>query len=106
MSAPLGLSYFHPCGFFAGVSGTYVDQEVRRAASSTQGQSQDRFFLVDAMLGYRFPKRFGLVSLGIKNLFGTRLRFQDDSFREFRDEPATGPYFPKRVISARITLNF
>ncbi len=106
MSAPLGLTYFHPRGFFAGVSGTYVDQEVRRAASSTQGQGQDRFFLVDAMLGYRFPKRFGLVSLGIKNLFGTRLRFQDDSFREFRDEPATGPYFPERVISARITLNF
>lgn len=106
LSAPLGLTYFHPRGFFAGVSGTYVDQEVRRAASSTQGQGQDRFFLVDAMLGYRFPKRFGLVSLGIKNLFGTRLRFQDDSFREFRDEPATGPYFPKRVISARITLNF
>ena len=82
----------------------YVDQEVRRAASSTQGQGQDSFFVVDAMLGYRFPKRRGLMSLGIKNLFETRLKFQDDSFREFRDEPVTGPYFPERFISARITL--
>lgn len=106
ISAPLGLTYFHPCGFFAGVTGTYVDQEVRRDASSTQGQGEDSFFLVDAMLGYRFPKRFGLVSLSFKNLFGTRLRFQDDSYREFRDEPATGPYFPERFISARIKLNF
>ena len=106
ISAPLGLTYFHPSGWFAGVRGTYVDQKVRRAASSTQGQGEDSFFVVDAMLGYRFPKRRGMMSLGIKNLFETRLKFQDDSFREFRDEPVTGPYFPERFINARITLNF
>ena len=106
MSAPLGLTYFHPSGLFAGVRGTYVDQEVRRDVSSTQGQGQDSFFVVDAMLGYRFPKRKGLISIGVTNLFQTKFRYQDDSFREFRDEPVTGPYFPDRVITARITLNF
>lgn len=105
-SVPLALRYFHPCGFFAGINGTYVDQEVRRSEFSTQGQGHDSFFLVDANVGYRFAKRRGLVSLAIKNLFQTRFKFQDDSFREFRDEPATGPYFPERMFSARITLNF
>jgi tetratricopeptide (TPR) repeat protein len=106
VSLPVGVSYFHPSGFFAGVVGTYVDQEVTRSASSTRGQGEDSFFVVDAALGYRFPKRRGIASIGVKNLFDEEFNYQDDSYREFRGESSTGPYFPELMVRASVTLNF
>jgi outer membrane receptor protein involved in Fe transport len=106
VSVPLSLRYFMPSGLFAGVSGTYVDQKVVRSDFSTQGQGSDNFFLVDAAIGYRLQKRFGIISLGVKNLFDKEFKYQDDSYREFRDEPATGPYFPDRTILGQVSINF
>ncbi|MGH8531337.1 MAG: TonB-dependent receptor domain-containing protein [Gammaproteobacteria bacterium] len=105
-SVPIGVSYFHPLGIFATVGGTFVDQHVERAETASQADGTDSFFLVDLALGYRFPKRLGLVSIGVKNLFDIEFQYQDDSYREFRDEPSTGPYFPDRTLLARITLSF
>jgi hypothetical protein len=61
---------------------------------------------VDIGIGYRFPKRLGIASLQVNNLFDEGFRFQDDSFREFSDEPTVGPYIPERTILGRVTLNF
>jgi tetratricopeptide (TPR) repeat protein len=105
-SAPISLSYFDPSGWFARLGGTFVHQKLGLAKTAVQDQGNDSFFLVDADLGYRFPKRWGLASIGVKNLFNTQFKYQDDSFREFRDEPSTGPYFPDRIIIGRIVLNF
>jgi outer membrane receptor for ferric coprogen and ferric-rhodotorulic acid len=105
-SVPLGATYFHPNGFFAGLAGTYVDQEVVRSETSIQADGEDSFFLVDAMIGYRFGKRRGVASLGAKNLFDTEFNYQDDSYREFQDEPSTGPYFPSITVIGKLTLNF
>ena len=63
-------------------------------------------FLVDAAIGYRLPKRFGIISLQVKNLFDKEFNYQDDSYREFRDEPSTGPYFPERTVLGQISVNF
>ena len=52
---------------------------------------QDNFVVVDATVGWRFPKRFGIASLTVYNLFNEKFRYQDDSFREFRDEPSADP---------------
>jgi hypothetical protein len=106
VSLPVGLNYFRPSGFFAGVTGTYVDQEVDRSATATQASGDDTFFLVDLSLGYRLPKRRGSLSLSVGNLFDNEFNYQDDSYREFRDEPSTGPYFPDRTIMGQLTLNF
>ncbi len=106
ISVPIAVNYFNPSGLFAGIGGTFVDQEVKRSEFATQGQGDNSFFLVDFAVGYRFPKRLGIASLGIKNLFDKDFKYQDDSYREFRDEPSTGPYFPERTILGRITLNF
>jgi len=106
VSLPIGISYFNSSGFFASVTGTYVDQEVKRFGLSTRGQGEDDFFVVDAAIGYRFAKRRGIASLGVKNLFDEEFNFQDDSFREFRGESSTGPYFPDRIVLGKITLNF
>ncbi|MCP4408114.1 MAG: tetratricopeptide repeat protein [Gammaproteobacteria bacterium] len=106
ISVPIAATWFSPSGLFAGLGGTYVNQDVDRSAFSTRGQGDDKFFLVDLAMGYRFPKRLGIVSLGVKNLFDTGIKYQDDSYRESRGEPATGPYFPERTIHGRVTLNF
>ncbi|QSA98166.1 FecR domain-containing protein [Methylococcus sp. EFPC2] len=106
LSAPVTLSYFHPTGFFGRLGGSFVHQRVLRAATAPQISGNDSFFLMDADLGYRLPRRLGAVSVGVKNLLDSRFRYQDDSYREFRDEPATGPYFPDRIVMGRIVLNF
>lgn len=106
VSLPIGVRYFDPSGVFAGASATFVDQEVTRAASATQASGSDRFFVVNGVLGYRFAKRRGIVSLEVMNLFDTDFQYQDDSYREFRDEPSIGPYFPERTILGRIALSF
>jgi tetratricopeptide (TPR) repeat protein len=106
-TAPLFVSYFDPSGWFARLGGTYVHQNLKLDENAPQKQGNDSFFLVDADIGYRLPKRYGVVSFGVKNLFDTKFNYQDDSFREFKDEPAsTGPYFPDRILIGRLILNF
>lgn len=106
ISLPLKATYFHPAGYFAGVGVTYVDQEVARAPVSLLAQGDDNFTLVDLSVGYRLPKRMGSVSLSVHNLFDQNFKYQDDSYREFGDEPSVSPYTPERVIMGRLVLSF
>jgi tetratricopeptide (TPR) repeat protein len=105
ISVPVGLTYFHPSGFFAGAGVTFVDQDVERL-EIFDNQGHDSFFVVDLGVGYRFPNRLGIASLQVQNLLDEGMEYQDDSFREFQEEPSVGPYFPDRTILGRITLNF
>jgi len=105
ISVPVGVSYFHPSGFFAQVGATFVDQDVDRL-SQFDNQGHDSFFVVDVGVGYRFPNRHGIASLQVQNLFDEGMEYQDDSYREFQEEPSVGPYFPDRTILGRVTLNF
>ena len=106
ISLPISITYFHPNGFFASVGGSFVDQEVLRSENSFQASGTDDFFVMDVGVGYRFAKRRGIASLGVKNLFDQEFSYQDDSYREFRGESSTGPYFPEQMIMARISLSF
>jgi TonB dependent receptor len=105
LSVPIGVTYFDTTGLFAAVGATFVHQDVERFGSTTPGQGNDGFFVVDTAVGYRLPKRYGVVSLGVKNVFDIEFNYQDDSYREFRTEPSTGPYFPDRTLLFRITVN-
>lgn len=105
-SLPLGVRYFHPSGWFAGGGVALVHQEVRRSPTSEFDDGSDSFAVVDASLGYRFRNRAGAVSLQVSNLLDQGFHYQDDSFREFRDEPSVGPYIPERQIRLRLTLSF
>jgi hypothetical protein len=51
------------------------------------------------------PKRFGVFSIGVQNVFDRNFNFQDDSYREFDDEPLIGPYIPDLMIVGRLTVN-
>lgn len=106
LSVPFGVRYFAGFGLFAGLTATYVDQTVERDPASTFGEGTSKFVTVDAMLGYRLPNRRGVFGIQVVNLLDRDFKYQDDGFREFRDDPASGPYFPERTILARMTLSF
>jgi tetratricopeptide (TPR) repeat protein len=106
VSAPVTATYFDPSGFFAGVRGTFVRQEVTRAPGNRFASGDDEFFLVDLQAGYRFPNRRGSLTLQVNNLTDQDFRYQDDGFREFGDQPSTGPYFPGISVLGKLTVNF
>lgn len=107
-SAPVGVRYFNPNGLFAGTGVTFVRQDVQRGGGSTFPDGDDSFYLVDAGVGYRFPHRRGLISLGVGNLLDQNFKYQDDAFRVGGDpdEPALNPLIPDRTIVARVALSF
>jgi hypothetical protein len=107
-SIPLGVRYFHPSGFFAGVGVTFVRQDLDRAHNNATefGEGESNFTVVDAQVGYRLPKRFGIVSLQVANLFDESFKYQDDSYRESQDSPSVGPYIPERQVMLYLTLNW
>jgi hypothetical protein len=108
ISVPIVIRYFHPSGVFADFSTTYVKQDVKRSPDNQLGltNGDDDFFVLDASVGYRLPKRLGIVSLSVSNLLDNGFKYQDDSFREFQAGPSIGPYFPERMVLGRVTLNW
>jgi tetratricopeptide (TPR) repeat protein len=104
---PLGINFFHPLGFIARLRATYIDQE-GDFVNTVVGEAgevavvvpdADQFFIVDASLGYRLPKRLGLVTLEARNLFNHKFNFQDT-------DPENPQVNPQRLIFARFTLAF
>jgi hypothetical protein len=97
---PLTLSLFHPLGFTARVSATYVDQEGRFGDSNgVVVPGNDHFVVVDASIGYRLPNRWGLITLEAKNLLDERFRFQDT-------DAGNPTIAPGRVILLKLTLAY
>ena len=105
-TVPLNLRYFNPTGFFAGVGTTYVDQRASYdpEANPSMASGSEHFFLLDATVGYRLPKRWGIVALEAKNLTNQQFQFQDYWFQVVNN---TDPRFlPERTWLARFILNF
>jgi Outer membrane receptor for monomeric catechols len=98
---PLELRFFHPSGIFSRARVTYVDQGgLFRDSTGDLVRGSDNFWVVDISLGYRLPRRLGLVTVGIRNLFDTRFNFQD------RGRADPGIISPERLILGRFTLSF
>ena len=97
---PLSVHYFHPEGLMAGMKGTYLEQE-GEFGDPGYGfiPGSDRFWVVDAMVGYRLPKRLGVITLDVRNLFDASFQFQDS-------DPANPATVPERMVMGRITLSY
>ena len=103
---PIGINYFHPNGFIGRVRTTYYNQEGDFSTAGpgfvtnapTENKS-DNFWLVDASVGYRLPKRRGIVSVGVANLF-------DESFNYVDTDPFNPRIYPERLVFSRFTLAF
>jgi tetratricopeptide (TPR) repeat protein len=98
---PLTLRYFDPSGIFSSLVTTYVNQTVD---FGTEEIGDDEFVLIDAAIGYRLPKRYGVIKIQVKNLFDEDFNYQDLGLRTLEREVL--PFLPERTISAQITLAF
>ncbi len=100
---PLSVRFFDPSGLSAGLTATYVDQDGDFVVSDESGFSltpgDDSFWVVDALLQYRLPKRRGLLTLDVANLFDEDFRFQDT-------DPSNPRIRPERTVSLKVSLSF
>jgi hypothetical protein len=55
--------------------------------------------VVDAAVGYRLPRRYGIVTLSVKNLLDEQFNYQDT-------DPVTPVISPELSFVAKVTLNF
>ncbi|MEQ1560970.1 MAG: tetratricopeptide repeat protein [Methyloglobulus sp.] len=102
-SIPLEFRFFSTMGFFATLKGTYINQFFNLPQSPVDN-FKSNFYLVDAAVGFRFPKQYGLLSLEAKNLFDTHFKYVDRTFQGNEQRPPD--FIPERLLFARITLNF
>jgi tetratricopeptide (TPR) repeat protein len=107
---PLSIRYFNESGFFAGIIGTFVHQDMKTEVGLNAEQNPIKqvddsdFFLLDVSIGYRLPKRVGMITIEGNNLLEQKFSFRDDNFRS--SEARRAPIEPDRTVVARITLNF
>jgi tetratricopeptide (TPR) repeat protein len=98
---PLAVNVFLPSGLFGQFKGTYVNQEVDAydTAVFDYVPANDNFWVFDAAIGYRLPKRYGLITFEVKNLF-------NESFRFVETDRYMPRIVPDRFMIGRITLSF
>ena len=96
----LGINFFHPCGFSAKLKPTYIDQNGKFFVPPLiDVPGDDQFWVVDASIFYRLPKRMGIISIEAKNIFDENFNFQDT-------DPSNPEIYPERLILARFTIAF
>lgn len=98
---PLGLNVFHPSGLSLSIRPTYIHQQGSFQPRNTDccQSGKDSFWIVDAGLSYRLPKRYGIVMVGARNLFNEDFLFQET---DFRNQTVS----PKRLVFAQLTIAF
>ncbi|OEU71596.1 MAG: hypothetical protein BA863_15860 [Desulfovibrio sp. S3730MH75] len=101
---PLAFNAYHPNGLFLTLKATYFDHQVEfpNLAGDTD-TSSDKFWVADLSIGYRLPKRWGIASLTVKNLFDEDFNFQGT---DLAGEPRIPLLQPGRSVFASVTLSF
>ena len=97
----IGGRFFLPCGFFAGLKTTYIyqDGDFGDPASPPIVSDDDDFWVLDASVGYRIPRRYGFITVEAKNILDEDFKFQDT-------DPANPTISSERFIVGRVTLAF
>jgi Tfp pilus assembly protein PilF/opacity protein-like surface antigen len=117
---PLGINFFHPSGLSASLKGTYIDQNGKYERQGTFGtfeDGDDKFWIVDAAISYRLPKRYGFISVGVTNLFDEDFKYFDTERKNisitqfgsnlYRSPPLVLPRIqPDRSVFLKFTLAF
>lgn len=104
MNLPVSINYFHNDGLLATLVGTYVLQNLKRPKDHQLVAGTHDFFMLDTSIGYRLPKRRGLINFEVRNLLD-----QDFTYRNFNfqvNEYRVSRYIPARTFLATITFNF
>ena len=94
------VNFYHPCGFSAKLSASYQDQEGDFGSHLLGFEHDgDQFWIVDASISYRLPKRLGILTLEMRNLFDEQFQFLDT-------DPSNPRIIPERQIIGRLTVTF
>jgi tetratricopeptide (TPR) repeat protein len=97
---PFGISFFHSAGLSARLKATYIEQKGEFGnLSGGFVQERDSFWVTDASIEYRLPKRWGIFTVEVRNLFDEEIKFQDT-------DPANPSIYPERLLLAKFTLSF
>ncbi len=96
---PLGLGFFHPSGIFFRLKETYFNQkgDFQSQLADAAVPGSDSFWITDASIGYRLPKRYGIFSVDARNLFDKSFRYQDT-------DPVSPVLQPVRSVVFKLTL--
>jgi hypothetical protein len=99
---PLSARFFHPSGWSALLGMTYLKQNGKFLTVNEVGENEyvpgDKdFWIVDAAVRYRLPKRYGFVVAGVNNLTDERSSYEATDSRNLSIRPG-------RVIYARVVL--
>jgi tetratricopeptide (TPR) repeat protein len=101
---PLGINFFHPSGLSASLKPTYYNQDGKFGEGFfglpfTPGR--DDFWVVDAAISYRLPRRYGFITVGATNLFDKRFKYFNT---DLGSESINPRIIPDRVFFFRLTL--
>ncbi len=102
---PLGINMYHPSGLTGRIKASYIDQEGTFSGTSGPVDDEDQFWIVDAAISYRLPKRYGLITLGGTNLLDKEFNFEEQDSVGKIIYPQLLVY-PKRLLYTRFTLLF
>ena len=101
---PVEVQYFHPSGWFAGLGSLLVVQDGDFETDNGNELRGDTFMTFSANVGMRLPRRLGIVSFEIDNIFDTNFDYQDENF--LQSETRRSPLTPERTFLLRGTLAF
>lgn len=102
---PLIVSLFHPRGIFAKLGASFNNQTASFTETSNKQGNTQNFWIVDTTIGYRIPNRWGIVSIGAKNLLNRKFAHFEDV--NFQTDAALIPQFqPERTIFGQFTIAF
>ena len=98
---PISVSASHPSGLSVRLSSAKILQKGDLLASPFDPvfYRDEDFWITDIDIGYRLPRRYGLISLSIRNLFDESAQFvETDAFVQ--------RFSPERFVFGRLSLVF
>ncbi|HHI92601.1 MAG TPA: TonB-dependent receptor [Gammaproteobacteria bacterium] len=101
--APVSLRYFNSNGLSANITVVHVNQDGKFFDSTIppfgeKVNDNDNFIMTNVSMGYRLPKRLGILTLEVNNLTDKKYKFQD-----IQASPAI--FSPERYVIGKFTLN-
>jgi hypothetical protein len=102
---PFSIAYFSPSGFFAKLRASYLKQKVEL---NTKPDS-DRAMFLDINLGYRLPRRLGILEVQLQNILNQDYRYEGLQNRKSPERtglPSSLPFPPDFTSLFRFSLAF
>lgn len=102
---PLSVAYFTKDGLFVKLRGRFIHQEIERylTEDAPPDKDTDDFFLTDASVGYRLPKRYGILSVVVTNIFDTTFDYYGADFQNGLAKELT--LQPERQVMLKFNVN-